>query len=269
LALLFMSACMSSALTGCAARNRPAQDLIVPVTDAPGAARAATGEVPELIDVRVLLVSYQGAKGAASDQTRTREQALERARMLRSITQGGERLQNLVPKYSDRVAANEDLGVVRLSTQKPLPENAPYVEPALALYVGAVSEPIEVPEGYALIERLKDPPSGPERVAARHILITYAGSPQRVSETTRTEAEARAIAEQVAAAAKQPGADWNALAAQYTDEPGSKETGGDLGKFGHGQMVPAFEKAAFALAVGEVSGVVQSPFGFHVITRYE
>ena len=42
-----------------------------------------------------------------------------------------------------------------------------------------------------------------------------------------------------------------------------------IGRFGHGQMVPAFERAAFSLAVGQTSDVVQTPFGFHVIQRYE
>jgi parvulin-like peptidyl-prolyl isomerase len=73
----------------------------------------------------------------------------------------------------------------------------------------------------------------------------------------------------VAHEVREPDADWNAIAAKYTDEPGSKETGGDLGKFGRGQMVKAFELAAFALPVGQISDVVQSPFGFHIIQRYE
>jgi parvulin-like peptidyl-prolyl isomerase len=120
-----------------------------------------------------------------------------------------------------------------------------------------------------VIERLKDPPAGPERIAAKHILISYAGAPKALEGAKRSEAEARALAEQVDAEARAAGTDWNALAARYTEEPGSKTTGGDLGHFGRGQMVPAFERAAFALKVGETSAVVQSPFGFHIIRRYE
>jgi parvulin-like peptidyl-prolyl isomerase len=116
---------------------------------------------------------------------------------------------------------------------------------------------------------MPDPAQGPDRIAAKHILIGYAGSPKPLPDVRRTEAEAQALADQVVAKAHEPNADWNALAAEYTDEPGSKTTGGDLGHFGRGQMVPAFERAAFALSVGEVSAVVKSPFGFHVIQRYE
>ena len=61
------------------------------------------------------------------------------------------------------------------------------------------------------------------------------------------------------------GEDFATLAKQYSTDPGSKEKGGDLDWFGHGQMVKEFADAAFKLQPGQISDVVQSPFGFHII----
>ena len=86
-----------------------------------------------------------------------------------------------------------------------------------------------------------------EEVRARHILV-------------KTEAEADAIIKELAG-----GADFAKLAAEKSTGP-SKTRGGDLDYFGKGQMVPPFEKAAFALAKGEFTKkAVKSPFGWHVI----
>jgi peptidyl-prolyl cis-trans isomerase C len=99
----------------------------------------------------------------------------------------------------------------------------------------------------------------PEQVRARHILI-------------RTEAEADAAAK--AEARKQideirqkavDGEDFAELAKSHSQDPGSKEKGGDLGFFARGQMVKPFEEAAFTLKENEISPVVESPFGFHLI----
>ena len=65
------------------------------------------------------------------------------------------------------------------------------------------------------------------------------------------------------------GEDFAKLAKEFSTDPGSKDKGGDLGWFGTGQMVAEFEKAAQALKPGEVSGVVQSPYGFHIIKLEE
>lgn len=71
-------------------------------------------------------------------------------------------------------------------------------------------------------------------------------------------------AEKILARAK-AGEDFAELAKQYSKDPSAKENSGNLDYFGHGDMVEPFEKAAFALKPGEISDVVQTDFGFHVI----
>jgi hypothetical protein len=105
----------------------------------------------------------------------------------------------------------------------------------------------------------------PDEIAASHILISYKGAER--STATRTKEEAKKLAEEVLAKAQAPGADFAALAKEYSDEPGAKERSGDLGTFKKGAMAKPFEDAAFKLKVGEISGVVETQFGFHIIKR--
>jgi peptidyl-prolyl cis-trans isomerase C len=102
----------------------------------------------------------------------------------------------------------------------------------------------------------------PEAVRASHVLITV---PEGAAPAAR--AAARTKAENVLKQAR-AGADFAKLAQTYSDDA-SKGRGGDLGFFPKGQMVPAFEAAAFALAPNQISDIVESPFGYHVIKVIE
>jgi peptidyl-prolyl cis-trans isomerase C len=86
-----------------------------------------------------------------------------------------------------------------------------------------------------------------EEVSARHILVD--------SEDKAKELKAKITA----------GGDFVALAKENSKDPGSKEDGGNLGYFGHGQMVPQFEEVVFKLAKGDVSDPVKTQFGWHLI----
>ena len=104
-----------------------------------------------------------------------------------------------------------------------------------------------------------------EQVKARHILIAPKGSAAAQpgkKELTDEEAKAKAedLRKQIAA-----GASFEELAKKESDDVGSGARGGDLGSFGHGQMVPEFEQAAFSAKVGDVTPVVKTQFGYHII----
>ena len=102
-----------------------------------------------------------------------------------------------------------------------------------------------------------------ERVHASHILL-------RVPEGAGPDAKKAARAKAEAALARvRKGEDFAAVAREVSEDPGSAPRGGDLGAFAKGQMVPPFEQAAFALPAGQVSGLVESPFGFHIIKVQE
>lgn len=112
------------------------------------------------------------------------------------------------------------------------------------------------------IEETKD--AGKE-IKAAHILIQYAGSAQAPTSTTRTKDEARALAEKIRGMVTTK--NFSDLAKKYSEEPGAKDSGGDLGWFGKDVMVSEFEAPAFALKSGEISQVVETPFGFHIIYK--
>jgi len=96
----------------------------------------------------------------------------------------------------------------------------------------------------------------PAQVRASHILFQTSG---------KDEAAVRTQAEAVLAQAKAPGADFAALARQYSEDASNKEQGGDLNYFGRGRMVPEFEAAAFSMKPGDISNLVKTQFGFHII----
>lgn len=102
-------------------------------------------------------------------------------------------------------------------------------------------------------------------IRARHILFTTGSMGAGGAELTPQQRQAkRTQAEQVARRAA-AGEDFQALAREFTEEPGGKERAGDLDWFGRGRMVAQFEEAAFKLQAGQVSPVVETPFGYHVI----
>lgn len=104
-----------------------------------------------------------------------------------------------------------------------------------------------------------------EQVGARHILVAFKGSPAaQPGKPELTEEQAKAKAEELRNKIV-AGASFEEIAKAESDDAGSGAQGGQLGEFSRGQMVPEFEKAAFEAKVGEVTPVVRTQYGYHVI----
>ncbi len=113
----------------------------------------------------------------------------------------------------------------------------------------------------------KPPHDPPTQVAAQHVLVPYKGAEKCPKGVTRSKAEAKKRAEEVSKKAREKGADFSALVAEYSEDPAAKERQGSLGKFTREKMAKPFSDAAFALEIDAVSDPVETPFGFHVIKR--
>ena len=97
--------------------------------------------------------------------------------------------------------------------------------------------------------------------------MSYKGALRANPAVTRTKEEAKARAEEALKKARKKGADFAKIVAEYSDEPGAAARGGTLGSFTRNRMVKPFADAAFLLKVGEISDVVETAFGYHVILR--
>lgn len=121
---------------------------------------------------------------------------------------------------------------------------------------------ISGPNGDMVAKVIETKQAGSE-INAYHLLISFAGASNASSTFTKEQAKAKIeeIKKQVTPK------NFIELAKKYSMEPNAAESGGALGWFGKGVMVESFETPAFALAVGQISDVVESPFGFHLIYK--
>jgi parvulin-like peptidyl-prolyl isomerase len=133
--------------------------------------------------------------------------------------------------------------------------------------VPSVSAP--APESAPTVDKkaqVEEPEQEPEEIAAQHILVAYKGAERAPRGVTRTKAEAKGRAEEVLKKARAREQPFEELAMEYSDDD-SKFNRASLGKFRKDKMVPEFSEAAFRLQVDEISEVVETKFGYHIIKR--
>ena len=225
----------------------------------------APARAPERVAASHVLIAYAGSYGADSTVTRTREEAAKLAgELCRRARLVGADFAALARQYSDESTGKNGgyLDVFQRGTMI-----KPFEDAAFGMEIGQVSEVVETPLGFHVIRR--EPIA---EVSASHILIQWVGAQgtdrpgARPVTRTRTEAEERAESLRKLASAR--GADFAALAREYSDCPTASE-GGNLGRFGRGRMLPPIEQAAFKLSVGDVSEVIETAYGFHIVKRTE
>lgn len=108
----------------------------------------------------------------------------------------------------------------------------------------------------------------PLEIAARHILVMHEGSLRKPDEITRPRARALEMARACLAKIR-AGQKFEAVALECSDDAETAQNGGDLGVFRRDKYVKQLSDVAFALEVGQVSDVIETPFGFHIVQRTE
>lgn len=118
--------------------------------------------------------------------------------------------------------------------------------------------PVSAKEMEDYYENNKEKFGQPKRVKVRHILIKTDAQDKEGAAKAKQRAES--VREEAA-----KGKDFAQLAKQNSEDPGTKDRGGEIGFISKGMVVPEFEQAAFSMKAGEISGVIQTQFGFHIL----
>lgn len=140
---------------------------------------------------------------------------------------------------------------------------APYDSIFFAQEEGYIHGPFERNDSYVL-SKISAIGNRPDSVQARHILISYQGANNGKSESTRAPQEAKTLADSLIALIREDSTQFGALATQFTDDPGSKASGGFYNWFTPGTMVPEFNDFSFYRKEGDI-GMVFTNFGIHII----
>jgi peptidyl-prolyl cis-trans isomerase NIMA-interacting 1 len=152
--------------------------------------------------------------------------------------------------------------VLACACDKPSAEPAP-----IASAAGPMAAPSAIPSSAPSASAAPSAAAtAPDTIIAQHVLVIYKGAKRAPKTITRSKPDAKARAAE-ALAKIQAGAAFEDIVKAYSDDAGSVDRLGSLGKFHRDDMEPAFSAAAFALQPGQVSDVVETPFGFHVIKR--
>jgi peptidyl-prolyl cis-trans isomerase SurA len=200
-----------------------------------------------------ILVAWKGAVDAPQSVTRSESEARALAEELRSRATP-ETFADLAAQHSDGRSAPRGgrLGTWRTGTMVPDFERA-----IASVAPGEVGPLVRTPFGWHVVLR-----EAVEEVSVAHILVAFQGGLQPGAERSRDDARTRA--EQLLAEIE-GGADFAEVARENSDDDSARQ-GGSLGRIARGQMVPAFEDAAFGLKPGETT-IVESPYGFHIVRR--
>ncbi len=192
------------------------------------------------------------------DSLRNKEQAESFANDLIARINKGEDFVKLAAEYSKDVNTAQRGGDVYYFTAGMI--NMPAIEDAIySLKVGEVfQKPLFSGHGFHI---LKATEIRPRRISIRadHILISSRDTSGAV-DTIKALSMIKDIEKRI-----KEGENFNELAFQFSEDPGSKEKKGDLGFFDRGRMVPEFDQAAFNLKVGDISPIVKTQFGYHLI----
>jgi cyclophilin family peptidyl-prolyl cis-trans isomerase len=208
----------------------------------------------ERIGLEYFIIHYEGARVPMAPLLYDKKQALEVAQKFADLARRkGAVFADLAGKYSD----SKNILVPLVTADNPrLP---PFLRAAFSLKEGQVSDPIETEFGWLVLHRIP-----PQTVTVAHILVSFTGARNSVSDRSKDEARKRA---ETALREIKNGKAFADAAKQFSDDPSTGEHGGDVGEISKGDTDAAFEQAAFALKPGEVSAVVETPYGFHLIRR--
>lgn len=209
--------------------------------------------------VRHILVQYQGAQGAGQKNTRSKASADSLVKSLRERVLAGEDFAQLAREYSDDASAPDGGEIAPLQPGDTPPE---FEKIAFALQPGDLSAAFESPVGFHLIQRL-----GAEMIAIEHILVRYRGAQAAPDTLQRTRTEAVDRIDKILTEVLNPESSFPVAAARYSDDLMTAFRGGYLGEVTRGRLPKPLEDAAFALGPNQISKVVESPEGLHILKR--